>query len=85
MIETERLFLREMNENDVDSLFKVLGDPNIMQHYPDAFDEAKVRKWIENNMDRAGCSPEDTAEYLASCEKEMTAYIDEIFAAETSE
>ena len=52
MIETERLFLRELTEEDFDALYRVLADPNIMQHYPYAFDEDRVRNWIERNMDR---------------------------------
>ena len=31
-IETERLFLREMKENDFDALYEVLADADIMQH-----------------------------------------------------
>ena len=38
-IETERLFLREMNQDDYDALFAVLADSDIMQHYPYTFDE----------------------------------------------
>ena len=52
IIETDRLFLREMDQNDFEMLFKVLGDPDIMQHYPYTFDEARVRRWIETNMER---------------------------------
>ena len=33
-IETERLILREMNEEDFDDLYCVLADSDIMQHYP---------------------------------------------------
>jgi len=52
VIETERLLLREMTKNDFDSLYKVLGDSDIMQHYPYTFDEIRVRNWIERNMER---------------------------------
>ena len=52
IIETDRLFLREMNMDDFDALYKVLGDAEIMQHYPYSFDEARVRSWIERNMNR---------------------------------
>lgn len=38
-IETERLILREMNEEDFDDLYCVLADSDIMQHYPYTFDE----------------------------------------------
>ena len=52
VIETERLYLREMAENDFEALKNVLTDPEIMQHYPCAFDEAKVKNWIQRNIDR---------------------------------
>lgn len=42
-LETERLFLREMTPDDHDALYAVLADPDIMQHYPYTFDEARVR------------------------------------------
>lgn len=50
--ETERLTLREMTMEDFDALYAVLGDPEIMQHYPYAFDAQRVRDWITRNMDR---------------------------------
>ena len=52
LIETERLFLREMSLADFDALYQVLADPEIMRHYPYAFDESRVRAWIERNMSR---------------------------------
>ena len=52
VIETERLYLREMTENDFEALKKVLADPEIMLHYPCVFDEAKVKNWIQRNIDR---------------------------------
>ena len=52
VVETDRLFLREMDRNDYDALYRVLADSWIMQHYPYAFDEARVRNWIERNMNR---------------------------------
>ncbi|SMC77773.1 Protein N-acetyltransferase, RimJ/RimL family [Oscillospiraceae bacterium] len=51
-IETQRLFLREMNMDDFDALYKVLADQEIMKHYPYTFDDTKVREWIERNMKR---------------------------------
>ena len=50
--ETERLFLREMNEDDFDALYRVLADSDIMQHYPYTFDEKRVRRWIDRNVER---------------------------------
>lgn len=52
MIETKRLYLREMKEDDFQDLYRVLADANIMRHYPDAFDETRVKHWIERNMER---------------------------------
>lgn len=52
VIETERLFLREMTESDFEALNKVLADSDIMRHYPYAFDETRVRNWIQRNIDR---------------------------------
>ncbi len=51
-IGTERLRLREMREEDFDALYAVLGDTDIMRHYPYAFDEARVRDWIARNIER---------------------------------
>ena len=52
ILETERLFLREMTEKDYDALYAVLADSDIMQHYPYIFDEARVRGWISRNRSR---------------------------------
>ena len=52
MIETERLLLREMTDDDFDALYRVLADSDIMQHYPYTFDEARVRNWIARNRER---------------------------------
>lgn len=52
ILETERLFLREMTEEDFDALYAVLADRDIMQFYPYEFDEARVRGWIARNQER---------------------------------
>ena len=74
-IETERLFLREMNQDDYDALFAVLADSDIMQHYPYTFDEQRVRGWIDRNIERyrifgfglwAVCL-KDTGEMIGDC------------------
>ena len=51
-IETERLYLREMTTADYEPLYAVLADSDIMQHYPYTFDEARVRGWIDRNIER---------------------------------
>jgi len=52
MIETKRLLLREMTEEDVEALYRVLGDRDIMQHYSYTFDRDRVRAWIASNLER---------------------------------
>ena len=74
-IETERLILREMNDDDFESLRRVLGDSNIMCHYPYAFDDDRIRNWIARNRERyrifgfglwAVCR-RDTGEMIGDC------------------
>ena len=52
ILETERLLLREMTEDDFEALSAVLGDPVNMKHYPYIFDEERVRNWISRNTER---------------------------------
>ena len=75
ILETERLFLREVTMGDFDALYAVLSDAEIMQHYPYTFDEERVRSWIERNMKRytddgfglwAVCL-KDTGEMIGDC------------------
>ena len=51
-METNRLFLREMTPDDFSALYTVLADSDIMQHYPYTFDESRVRRWIDRNIER---------------------------------
>lgn len=52
ILETERLYLREMTDDDAAALYAVLADRSIMQHYPYSFDEARVKGWIARNRER---------------------------------
>ena len=47
ILTTERLLLRELDVDDVDSLVEVLGDPVAMRYYPAPFDRDGVADWIE--------------------------------------
>ncbi len=49
VIETPRLRLRRMSLADVPALLEVFGDHEAMRHYPAAFDEARMRAWVEWN------------------------------------
>ena len=86
VIETERLLLREMNDNDFQPLYEVLADSEIMRHYPYTFDEARVRNWIQRNMERyrilgfglwAVCLKE-TGEMIGDCGLTMQLINDQI-------
>lgn len=46
ILETPRLYLREMDENDFDMLKKVISDPITMKYYPKPYDDEGVNKWI---------------------------------------
>jgi len=52
IIETGRLILREMTEDDFDALYAVLADSDNMKYYPHSFDEDRVRGWIRRNIER---------------------------------
>ena len=52
ILETERLFLRELTADDFDALYEVLADSDIMQHYPYTFDESRVINWINKSIER---------------------------------
>lgn len=41
-----------MTAADYEPLYAVLADSDIMQHYPYTFDEARVRGWIDRNIER---------------------------------
>jgi [ribosomal protein S5]-alanine N-acetyltransferase len=44
--QTDRLILRELTPDDVDSLLEVLGDPIAMEHYPAPKTRAETEDWI---------------------------------------
>ncbi|MBN3959048.1 GNAT family N-acetyltransferase [Nostoc sp. NMS8] len=49
ILETQRLFLREMTPSDLDALLLVLGDAESMRYYPKPFDREMVRNWIDRH------------------------------------
>ncbi len=50
IIETERLYLRELTLDDKKDLMKVLSDPESMKFYPHPFSEEEVEGWIQWNI-----------------------------------
>lgn len=52
ILETERLYLREMNQSDVNSLCKILQDEETMYAYEGAFDDEEVQEWLDRQISR---------------------------------
>lgn len=51
IIETERLYLRELTLEDKEEWAKVLSDVESMKFYPHPFSEKEVENWINWNID----------------------------------
>ncbi|MBO9540019.1 GNAT family N-acetyltransferase [bacterium] len=52
MLETPRLFLREMTLEDVDPLFEVFGDPVAMRYFPAPYTREQLEASIARNQER---------------------------------
>ncbi|MDD6189341.1 MAG: GNAT family N-acetyltransferase [Clostridiales bacterium] len=52
ILETERLYLREMNQNDFQALCKTLQDDEAMYAYEGAFSNAEVQEWLDRQISR---------------------------------
>jgi ribosomal-protein-alanine N-acetyltransferase len=46
IIETNRLILRELTENDADDLFKFFGDPEAMKYLPGTKNLNEIEEWL---------------------------------------
>lgn len=52
ILETERLYLRKMTQDDFDSLCKILQDEKVMYAYEGAFSDAEVQEWLDRQIAR---------------------------------
>lgn len=52
IFETERLILREMTQEDLPSLCKILQDEQVMYAYEGAFSAEEVQSWLDNQIRR---------------------------------
>lgn len=52
ILETDRLYLREMNQNDFQSLCKIMQDDDTMYAYEGAFSDAEVQEWLDRQISR---------------------------------
>lgn len=51
-IMTKRLALRELTEDDLDTVAAMLGDPEVMRFWPKPCDRAESLAWIERQLER---------------------------------
>ncbi len=52
ILETERLFLRELNQDDFGALCKILQNEETMYAYEGAFSDKEVREWLDRQLSR---------------------------------
>lgn len=52
ILETERLYLREMEQTDFDALCKILQDKDTMYAYEGAFSDDEVCEWLDRQIVR---------------------------------
>lgn len=52
VLETKRLYMREMSQSDFDAICKILKDEETMYAYEGAFSDAEVREWINRQISR---------------------------------
>lgn len=52
ILETPRLWLRELTANDLDFVAEMLADPDVMRFYPKRLDRAEARAWIDRQCQR---------------------------------
>lgn len=51
-LETQRLYLRELNQSDYCSLCKILQDEETMYAYEGAFSDKEVQEWLDRQITR---------------------------------
>lgn len=52
ILETKRLYLREMKQSDFSSLCKILQDQDVMYAYEHAFDDIETQEWLDRQITR---------------------------------
>ena len=51
-IETQRLTIRPFLETDLDDLYNLLSNPEVMKYYPSTLDKKEAKEWMERNWKR---------------------------------
>lgn len=85
ILETERLYMREMNQGDFDALCQILKDPEVMYAYEGAFNDVEVKEWLDRQILRYrkwgfglwGVILRETGELIGQCGLTMQPWKDE--------
>ncbi|MGN1411079.1 MAG: GNAT family N-acetyltransferase [Oscillospiraceae bacterium] len=75
ILETDRLYLREMKQSDFNSLCDFLQDFQVMYAYEHAFSNDEVQSWLDNQIRRYkeygfglwAIIKKDTGEFIGDC------------------
>jgi RimJ/RimL family protein N-acetyltransferase len=51
MIETDRLMLRIMREEDTEPMFDIFSDPVAMRYFGVIFDRDRMNRWVQSNLE----------------------------------
>ena len=52
ILETERLYLRELTQDDLPGLKRILQDEKTMYAYNGAFSDEEVQQWLDRQLER---------------------------------
>ena len=52
ILQTERLYLREMEQSDYPALCKIMQDKDVMYAYEHAFNDEEVQEWLDKQKKR---------------------------------
>lgn len=52
LLETKRLYLRKLTQDDYDALCRILQDEETMYAYEGAFTDAQVQEWLDRQLSR---------------------------------
>ena len=82
ILETERLYLREMNQSDYFSLCKILQDEDVMHAYEGIFNDSETQEWLDRQLQRYenhgfglwAVVPKGTDEMIGQCGLTMQDY-----------
>lgn len=90
ILQTDRLFLRELTLEDADLLSGIFSDPETMQHYPKTLNREETETWIKtilNNYKNYGagmwaCHLKTTGEFVGQTGLHFHDNVDGLFEVE---